>query len=120
MRTREEKLAYAREYYKANKEKLKVKRAEYYDANKESFRIRHKKHLVNCRDSFYTLYYLPEHHYIGVTNQPKTRARSHRASGRVTRGFEVVAVFETKREALDAEFCLHKIGYYGKHKNRKI
>ena len=116
--TKEERREYSREWYKANKERLKDVRAEYYEANRESFRIRDKKHRNDCVDDFYTLYYLPEHHYIGVTNQPKTRARSHRASGRVTKGFEVVAIFETKREALDAEFYLHNIGYFGKHKNK--
>ena len=118
MRTREEKNAYAKAYYNANREAVKEKRAQYYKDNKEAFQERARSFKSNAVEDFHTLYYLPEHHYAGVTNQPKLRMLNHRAAGKVTTGWEVVATFKAKREALDAEYELHKIGYYGKHINK--
>lgn len=130
--TKEEKIehtrAYNRAYRKANKEKMALReklwrksnkekvakyQKEYRIANKESVRKTEKIYRQSLKDGFYTLYYLPEHHYIGITNQPKKRLINHRATGRLTEGYEVVATFDTKREALDAETYMHSIGYVG-------
>ena len=118
--TKEDKRIYDKAYGAKNKARIADYKAKYYEANKEAYRLRSEKHINDCVNDFHTLYYLPEHHYIGITNQPRTRIRGHRAKGRITEDFEVVAIFETKREALDAEFYLHNIGYFGKHKNKRI
>ena len=69
------------------------------------------------KTTFYSLYYLPEMHYIGVTNQLQVRMWNHNCLGRITEGYEVICTFETKREALDAErFIQDTYGYNGKNK----
>ena len=92
------KQAYAKKYYLANKEKLKLSSKAYRDKN---------------TDSFYTLYYLPEEHYIGVTNQPKLRFNLHKCLGKHTLDIEVVCTFSNKQQALLCERLLHSIGYNG-------
>jgi len=70
-----------------------------------------KAYIESQRNDFYTLYYLPEDHYIGITTQPSIRMRNHKSQGRHILGYEVVAAFKTKREALATERYLHNIGY---------
>ena len=85
----------------------------YYLANKERFKLSNEKRRVENTDSFYTLYYLPEEHYIGVTNQPRLRVFNHKHSGRHTLDLEVVCTFSNKKDALLCERLFHSIGYNG-------
>tara|TARA_R110002049_G_scaffold213318_1_gene384685 strand:+ start:234 stop:605 length:372 start_codon:yes stop_codon:yes gene_type:complete len=118
--TTEDRNAKARAYYKVNKEKVLARQKTYYQSNKESHNATKNKWRQSLKDKFYTLYYLTEHHYVGVTNQPRIRMVKHRVLGRITRNYEVIATFKTKREALDAEKHLHSIGYEGAHKQSKL
>lgn len=68
------------------------------------------------KTSYYSLYYLPEMHYVGVTNQIDLRMLNHRCKGKITEGHEIVCTFDTKREALDVERQLHLMGYNGMNK----
>ena len=96
-------------YYEANKEKIKA----YREVNKEKIKAYRKEYYESLINDFYTMYYIPQHHYIGITNQPITRLRNHSTVGRITTDWEVVSTFKTKREALDAEKYMHSIGYCG-------
>ena len=104
-------------YREANKEKIKAYRKEYskgyYEANKDSLKIRQKEYRQSLTDDSYTLYYLREEHYIGITTQPNMRMRNHKKNGKHILDYEVVSTFETKREALEAEKYMHSIGYCG-------
>tara|TARA_R110002050_G_C8654276_1_gene490507 strand:+ start:38 stop:397 length:360 start_codon:yes stop_codon:yes gene_type:complete len=75
-----------------------------------------KVYYESKKDSYYTLYYLPEEHYIGVSCRPKGRVRDHRNRNKIVVGWESVATFKTKREALDAEAYMHEAGYNGINK----
>jgi predicted GIY-YIG superfamily endonuclease len=115
----QERKDYAKRYRAANKEKQAALTKRWRKDNKEA--IREKKRLENeaLKDDFYTLYYLPEEHYIGVTCRPKMRMKKHRTEGnRITKGYEVVSIFNTKKEALDTERFMHDyLDYNGKNLN---
>ena len=66
-------------------------------------------------DSHYTVYYLPEHHYIGMTNHIKSRMQQNRKKGRITQGYEIVGKYNTPVEAHLVETSLHLLGYEGFH-----
>ena len=75
-----------------------------------------KANYESSKDSYHTLYYLPEEHYIGVSCRPSGRVRDHRVRGKLIDNWESVATFKTKRDALDAEAYMHSIGYNGINK----
>ena len=126
--TKEQRREYDKAYYKANRDKIlsqKIayqevnsqriaeRRKSYYRANSKEILSKDKLKRESLKDSFYTLYYLREEHYVGVTNQPKLRLKNHKKSGKHTIDYEAITTFNTKREALDAERHLHSIGYNG-------
>tara|TARA_R110000796_G_scaffold226958_1_gene343493 strand:+ start:85 stop:489 length:405 start_codon:yes stop_codon:yes gene_type:complete len=131
MKTKEEKREYAREYYKANKESVLARQNAYnrdnrdlvnaqgkarYKKNHAQIRARINARIAGLRDDFYTMYYLPEEHYIGITNCPKKRIELHKYQRNNTEGWEVVYTFKTKRDALDMERKFHEeLGYNGKN-----
>jgi hypothetical protein len=102
-----------KERYLADIEINRSKARDYHHKNKELLSVKKKTYRESLKDDFYTMYYIPQHHYIGITNQPIIRIRNHSSVGRITTGYEVVSTFETKREALDAEKYMHSIGYCG-------
>mgnify|MGYP003626692158 CR=1 FL=1 len=100
--------------YLKNKDTQKVKVKEYYEANKESILSQSKKYRSSLKDNFYSLYYLTEDHYVGVTNQLKNRMYNHKNKGKHVLDYEVIATFETKREALNAErYMQDSLSYLG-------
>ena len=100
--------------YLRDKDTQKPKVKEYYEANKVKIAAQRKGYYESKKDDFYTLYYLPEEHYVGVSNRPKFRMYSHKNNGKHVLDYEVVATFKTKREALDAErYMQESLGYLG-------
>ena len=99
---REEKKIYMKSYNKtyklANKKKLAEKQLIYREG---------------LKDNHYTLYYLKEEHYIGVTNQSRFRLLNHKKNGKHILDYEVISLFKTKKEALAVERYMHSIGYNG-------
>ena len=86
----------------------------YYKANRDSILAKHKKYHEYNKDGFYSVYYLPEENYVGQTNCMRVRMNDHRSKhGRYTKDVEVLAKFETRKEALAFEAELHKMGYNG-------
>ena len=88
---------------------------EYYEKNKSAMLKKIRAYKAALKDDFYTVYYLKEEHYIGVTNQPKIRMQNQKRNGKHVLDYEVVTTVKTKREALDIESLLHKLNYNGKH-----
>ena len=88
---------------------------EYYEKNKSAMLKKIRAYKATLKDDFYTVYYLKEEHYIGVTNQPKIRMQNQKRNGKHVLDYEVVTTVKTKREALDIESLLHKLNYNGKH-----
>ena len=96
-------------YYEANKEKVLARKKAYRDANKEKLAAYNKEYVSAKRDEFYTVYYLPEEHYVGITNQLYVRVKNHRSKGRNVEGHRILFTCETKREALDIERKFHDV-----------
>ena len=68
------------------------------------------------KDGHYTVYYLPEHHYVGMTNALRNRLREHRGrNGRITEGYEIIGTYKKAVDAHLVETILHSMGYYGFH-----
>lgn len=65
-------------------------------------------------DGHFTVYYLPEHHYVGMTNALRNRLQEHRSrKGRFTDGYEIIATFDRAVDAHLMETALHAMGYNG-------
>lgn len=63
------------------------------------------------------VYYIPEHHYVGVSSNITKRMSDHRNnSGRITEGYEILAYFEREVDAHMLETMLHQRGYNGYRK----
>lgn len=58
------------------------------------------------------LYYIPEHHYIGITNDITKRMIHHRMD-KVVDGFEILGRFERRVDAHYMETLFHMRGYQG-------
>ena len=122
----------ARDYYNNNQEKIKVYRESvkdknaikdkiYYKANREKLVKGMKARREARKTDFYTLYFIPNHNYVGVTNQTYARMNNHRVkNNKDTTNWTTIKTFKTKREALDAERFYHSIGYEGAHKQLKL
>ena len=133
--TKEEKREYHRKRYKADKEKLSVYRKAYYQANKELEQANNKAWRENNKEKVSAIgrdwtdakkhepvvYYLPEHHYVGVTDCLYTRLKNHRNnSNRVTEGYEIIYNAKDMTEARAVERYMHyEMGYNGKHGGTK-
>jgi hypothetical protein len=96
--------AYQKEKVAKNPEKYK------YITNKAKAKFRAKK---KRETGGFAVYYLPEHHYIGMTNSLYRRMEQHRKHGRITEGYEVVGTYSTAIEAHLVETQLHFMGYIG-------
>jgi len=69
---------------------------------------------VNFKTSGYVVYYLPEHNYIGMTNNLQKRLWTHNYAGKIVEGWEVVADgFDCPMKAHQMEHTLHMMGYEG-------
>ena len=87
-----------------------------------------KKYLrSNCRkcekqvyykeDGYTYVYYIPEHHYVGMTCNMKRRMKQHRSNGLITEGYEIVGRYKQSVRAHLLETLLHVRDYYGYHGN---
>jgi len=86
----------------------------HYKTNKETYAQQYKKFHNKCKDGFHYVYYIPEHHYVGVTNNVINRKYYHKSvHKRILDGIEIVHKTPCRKEALKVESKLHNIGYYG-------
>lgn len=73
-----------------------------------------RKSKENKEDGKYYIYYLPEEHYIGISNFVKRRVDQHKYKNkRIIDGWEVVAEYTDPKLAALHEALLHYIGYNG-------
>ena len=61
----------------------------------------------------YSVYYIPEEHYVGMSNNPKYRIAKHKHLGKITEGWEILFSFENPILAHLMETKLHLMGYNG-------
>ena len=61
----------------------------------------------------YSVYYLPEEHYVGMSESVTTRMTKHKHLGRIVEGMEILASFDSPIRAHLFETTLHLMGYRG-------
>ena len=87
-------------YFKSNCKECRNKQSKLYRAEKK-------------KDGIIYLYYIPEEHYVGITNDLETRMSRHKFNGKITDGYEVIGTFKNLMQAHLYETFLHCIGYNG-------
>jgi len=86
-------------YYKSNCKECRSKSAKEYKDSK--------------KDGTYYLYYIPEEHYVGITNYLSARMSKHKHYNKLTEGFEIICAFKSQKQAHLYETLLHCMGYNG-------
>tara|TARA_R110000796_G_C14398812_1_gene417342 strand:- start:204 stop:575 length:372 start_codon:yes stop_codon:yes gene_type:complete len=110
---KEDRKAYSKAYYRKNKKRIQEYKLAYREERRDKLNAKAQANKAALKNSFYTLYYMPEEHYVGVSSQPILRMRNHRAAGKITADWETIATFETRTEALKIESFMHSLGYIG-------
>jgi hypothetical protein len=88
------------EYRKKNPHKVK--------ASNDYFK---RKYLMETNG--YAVYYLPEEHYVGFTNNIRARMNDHNKRGKCTEGYEILCICESPIDAHLYETMFHQRGYNG-------
>jgi len=128
--TKEEKREYNNRYRAANKEKIAAKQKAWNEKNKEKIAAEKKawykvnrekviartKAYLNSKKHEPVVYYLPEHHYVGVTDCLYGRLQRHRSfNKRLTGDYEIIYTAKDMTEARAVERYMHyEMGYNGK------
>ena len=73
--TKEERSEYNKKYHQANKEERAAYNKAWNDANKEKVAAIYQAK----KDSYYTVYYLKEEHYAGMTSRLYYRLSEHKS-----------------------------------------
>ena len=94
------KAQYAFEYRKKNPEKIKADN------------IKFRKRYIEETNG-YAVYYLPEEHYVGLTNNIRSRMNDHKKRGKCVDGYEILCVCESPIDAHLYETMFHQRGYNG-------
>ena len=63
----------------------------------------YKERHINARLDHYIVYYLPEEHYCGFTNNPQYRMTDHKKHGKNIDNWRVLQTCATKTEAAYTE-----------------
>jgi len=93
------------------KEQQRRASLKYYNKNKEALRAKR-----NIDDGFYSVYYIPEHHYVGMTNDMKKRTNNHKYNyKRDVSNIRVLKTFDCPYKAHLYESQWHVMGANGSH-----
>lgn len=88
-------------------------KSEYYKKNRDRLRKRDNERYRLRKDAYYSVYYLPEEHYIGSTCYIRKRLNEHARRGKIIDGWVVIAWFEREVDAYWFEILFHQRGYNG-------
>ena len=103
-----------------NKEEKNEYDRKWREKNKEHIAAYDKDRWEAKKDGYYTVYYLKEEHYVGMTTSLPNRLSEHKSKyNRHIEDVEVIGKYETKAEALRVEAALHSMGYLGGHPQLK-
>tara|TARA_R110000796_G_scaffold219443_1_gene335439 strand:- start:15 stop:419 length:405 start_codon:yes stop_codon:yes gene_type:complete len=122
----EKRKEYKKKWYLANKERInsceerKEWRRRYQKDNKEKIASYYKDYNESKKDGYYTVYYLKEEHYVGMTSSLSYRLLKHNNGyNRHVKDVEIIGKYQTKKGALRVEAALHSMGYLGGHPQTK-
>ena len=132
---KEERREYSKKYRAANKEKIAAQKKAWCKKNKErvsaydkAWRVANKEKVAAIARAQYqsqkhepVVYYLPQHHYVGVTDCLYNRLSNHRSFyNRVTEGYEIIYTAKDITEARAVERYMHyEMGYNGRYRGTK-
>jgi predicted GIY-YIG superfamily endonuclease len=86
----------------------------YYKNNIEYHLQRAKRQITEATLSYYIVYLLPDHNYVGITNNLIYRMYNHRSKhNRNTDNWTELARFNNRADALKCEAEYHAKGYEG-------
>jgi hypothetical protein len=88
---------------------------EYTEERRQELRDYSKNYRKQKENTYpgYSVYYIPEEHYVGMSKNVEIRIQKHSALGKITDGWEVIQSFENPIRAHLMETQLHLIGYNG-------
>jgi len=120
MMTKEERREYSKRYRAVNKEKVAAHKKAWTEKNKEKVAAV-KKGWYEAKKHEPVVYYLPEHHYVGVTDCLYTRLIRHRSfNKRLTGDCEIIYTAKDMTEARAVERYMHyEMGYNGRYGGTK-
>ena len=76
-----------------------------------------RQRVRDAKSDLTSVYYIPEHHYVGITDNVVNRMRVHKNNDFITEDYEIIANFERRVDAHYLETLLHMRGYNGFNKN---
>ena len=100
---------------KSHREAIQAKNRDKYRTNTRAILDSKKRRYANNRTDTYSVYYLPEEHYVGMTNAPLNRIQRHKSDGKDIEGFTVLREFNNPFDAHIYETQWHSIGARGFH-----
>lgn len=112
--------AKSREYYSNNKDSVKARSKAYYNDNREEVIRRTSEYNMSKKDGYTYVYYLPEEHYVGITNNAYRRMIQHESEGMFTNNHEILGVYKCELDAIVAEARMHSIGYNGSRRSKYL
>ena len=94
----------------------------YYLENMDTIKKSNIKHTIKWnnsqKDGFHSVYLLPKHNYVGITENLYIRMGKHKNGGRDTTDYRVLYKTKDRELGLELEELLHDMGYEGKHANK--
>lgn len=84
-----------------------------YNSSCKECRNSRQKELRQIRFKGTAVYYLPEEHYVGITDDVQERMITHRKRGKITDGYEILAYYERRVDAHLLETMFHIRDYNG-------
>lgn len=106
----------SKEYSLKNAERVKKRNKQWREDNAEYVKQYKKEFRLQQKDGLHHVYYLPQHNYVGVTDNLYNRMKTHRnQQGRNTHNYQILASFEDRGKALRFESLMHDSGFEGRH-----
>lgn len=110
-----------KQHYIDNKEQYSKNCSRWSKNNKERIEKLYKQYINSKTLSYWIVYLLPDHNYVGITNNPTYRMANHKCHyKRNTDNWVELARFENRDDALSYETSLHLQGYEGANPNHLI
>ena len=112
---------YYKQWHKDNLEYKKQQSKQWRLNNPECKKQMDKQYHESLKLPYHIVYLLPDHNYVGVTNNPTCRMNRHRnGHKRNTSNWVELACFDSRKDALKCEAEYHAKGYEGSGKTKVV
>ena len=107
-------IKYKKQWYQDNVERVKITQKQHYKNNLTYYKQHSKQYRESTKLLYHVVYLLPDHNYVGVTDNIYVRMACHKSQyKRNTDNWIELARFDTREEALKCEAEYHFKGYEG-------